>query len=201
MANLYKQNFRKRQLGDRVARGDFKKVPRTGAERNRLYRERKRRKREDAARPSSSADISDSDPPVDVDIDASSEELSVRELLEARWKTSTTRFKNMFTNNEFGLECNVCDRLWFDRDLTKASNKHVEILRSHFSDNLDTLKELQLFVTCKQSLNRSKLQTLSKINGFVYPLKPCGLPQLDPVSERLITTALIRSSKWLPTYR
>jgi hypothetical protein len=71
VANLYKQNFRKRQLEDRVALGDSKKVPLTDAERNRLYRERKRRKSEDAARPSSSADISDSDPPVDVDIDES----------------------------------------------------------------------------------------------------------------------------------
>jgi hypothetical protein len=72
-----------------------------------------------------SADISDSDLPVDIDIDASSEKLSVRELWEGRWKTSNTRFKNMFSNKEFGLECSVCDR-----DLTKASNKHVEILRS-----------------------------------------------------------------------
>jgi hypothetical protein len=61
-----------------------------------------------------SADISNSDPPVDVDIDASSEELSVRKLSEARWKTSNTRFKNMFSNNEFGLERSVWDRLWFD---------------------------------------------------------------------------------------
>jgi hypothetical protein len=59
----------------------------------------------------------------------------VRELWEARWKTSSTRFKNTFTNNEFGLECSMCDR-----DLTKASNKRVDILRSHFSDDLDTLK-------------------------------------------------------------
>jgi hypothetical protein len=69
-------------------------VPLTGAEWNRLHRERKKCKVEGAARPSSSADLSDTDPPVDEDI-----ELSVRELWEARWKTSNTRFKNMFTNN------------------------------------------------------------------------------------------------------
>jgi hypothetical protein len=74
-------------------------VPLTGAERNRLYHERKKRKREDAALSSSSADIAGTAPPVDVDI-----ELSVRELWEARWKTSSTRFKNMFSNNEFILE-------------------------------------------------------------------------------------------------
>jgi hypothetical protein len=140
MVNLYKWNFRKRQLEDRVTRGDSKKVPLTGGERNRLYRERKKRKREYTARPSTSADIPDSNPPMDVDIDASSEKLSVRELWEARWKTSNTRFKNMFTKNEFGLECSACVRLWFDRDLTKASNKHVLILCSHFSDDLDKLK-------------------------------------------------------------
>jgi hypothetical protein len=72
----------------------------------------------------------------------------------------------MFTNNEFGLECSVCDRLWFDRNLTKASNKLVEILRSDISDYLDTLKEFRLCVTCKQPLNRGKLPTLPEINGF-----------------------------------
>jgi hypothetical protein len=143
MANLYKRNFRKRQLEDRVARGDSKQVPLTGAERD--YRERKKLNSEDAARPSIGADISASDPPADVDI-----ELSVRELWEARWKTSNTRFKNMITNNAFGLECSVCERLWFDRNLTKASNKHVEILRSHFSEDLHTLKEFRLCVTCRQ---------------------------------------------------
>jgi hypothetical protein len=102
----------------------FQKAPLTGAKRNRLHRERRKRKGEDGVRPSSSADISDTDPPVDVDI-----ELSVRELWEARWKTSSTRFKNMFSNNEFGLQCIVCDR-----DLMKAGNKHVDILRLHFSD-------------------------------------------------------------------
>jgi hypothetical protein len=112
-------------------------------------------------------------------------ELSVRELWEARWKTSNARFKNMFTSNELGLECSVCNSLWFDRDLTKASNKHVEILRLHFSDNLDTLKEFRLCVACKQSFHRGKLPTPSKINRFVYPPKPCGLPQLDPVCEGL----------------
>jgi hypothetical protein len=111
MANLYRRNFRKRQLEDRIARDDSKKMPLTGAERNSLYRERKKRKREDAARPSTSADISDSDPPVDVDVDAPSEELSMRELWEARWKTSNTRFKNMFTNNLFGMECSSASTL------------------------------------------------------------------------------------------
>jgi hypothetical protein len=52
MANLYKWNFRKQQLEDRVARGDSKKVPLTGAKRRRFYRGRKKRKREEAAWPS-----------------------------------------------------------------------------------------------------------------------------------------------------
>jgi hypothetical protein len=54
------------------------------AERHRLHRERRKRKGEDAARPNSSADISDTDPPEDADI----------ELWEARCKTSSTRFQN-----------------------------------------------------------------------------------------------------------
>jgi hypothetical protein len=83
----------------------------------------------------------------------------------------------MFTNNEFGLVCSVCDHLWFARDVTKASNKRIKILRSHFFDDLYTLKEFLLCVTCKQSLNRGKIQT----NGFIYLPKPRGLPHLDPL--------------------
>jgi hypothetical protein len=45
-----------------VRRWRFEKVPLTDAERNRIYLERKKHKREDAAQPSTSADISNSDP-------------------------------------------------------------------------------------------------------------------------------------------
>jgi hypothetical protein len=62
----------------------------------------------------------------------------------------------MFTNDEIGLEYSVCDRLWFDRGLTKASNKHVEILRSHFSD------DLPVFVLPRLRLHTSRLVTWSR---------------------------------------
>jgi hypothetical protein len=45
----------------------------------------------------------------------------------------------------------------------------------------------RLCVTCKQLLNRGKLPTLSKTNGFLYPYAPkvSWLPPLHPASERL----------------
>jgi hypothetical protein len=41
-------------------------VPLTGVERNKLYREREKTERADAARPGTRAGVTDSDPPVDV---------------------------------------------------------------------------------------------------------------------------------------
>jgi hypothetical protein len=139
-------------------------MPLTGVERNRLYRERKKAERADAAPLGTSAGVTDSDPPVDVDIDMSSSDepmdvdtsdessvastgvddgcrkrISVRELWEARWATSNTRFKKVSTD-DFGLECSVAARLWFPRDLTQASNKHVQVLCSRFTDDFNTLK-------------------------------------------------------------
>lgn len=47
----------------------------------------------------------------------------------------------MFTNT-LQLDCSVCDHLWFEIDLMNGNNKsYIDILLSHFSEDLDTLKE------------------------------------------------------------
>lgn len=71
------------------------------AEQNRFYHERKKLKYEDVTWSSTSADISDSDLMVHADTVALSEEFSVHDLWEARWKTYNIDFKNMSTNSEF----------------------------------------------------------------------------------------------------
>lgn len=44
--------------------------------------------------------------------------------------------------------------------------------------------------TCRKNLNRGKVPTLSKSNGFTFPNKPSGLPALDVVTERLVSPRL-----------
>jgi hypothetical protein len=82
----------------------------------------------------------------------------------------------------------VCDRLWFRKDLKSPTTNHVAVLRTEF-DN-PNLAEFSVCNTCHRSLNYKKIPPLAKTHGFRYPLKPCGLPNLDPISERLISPRL-----------
>ena len=38
-------------------------------------------------------------------------------------------FIEKFIQNQFGFECMVCDRLWFEQDLKKVEEQNKEILR------------------------------------------------------------------------
>ncbi|GBM78287.1 hypothetical protein AVEN_46990-1 [Araneus ventricosus] len=72
----------------------------------------------------------------------------------------TKHFVKHFTENEFGHVCNVCDRLWFLKDLTPASKneKFPSVLRAEFSD-----KDVQAFNLCgsgKSSLYNNKISPL-----------------------------------------
>jgi hypothetical protein len=90
--------------------------------------------------------------------------------------------------NYFGHACDVCDRLWFRKDLKLPTTNHVALLRTEFDD--PNLAEFSVFNTCRHSLNSKKIPPLAKTHGFRYPPKPRGLPNLDPISERLISPRL-----------
>jgi hypothetical protein len=91
----------------------------------------------------------------------------------------------MFLHNEFGHKCDVCDRLWFLRDLKTVNPSMAMFLRDHF-ENEDTTV-FKLCGNCFRVCRKFKIPPFSKTNGYQYPAKPTYLPKLDPLSERLVS--------------
>lgn len=107
---------------------------------------------------------------------------------EPKFDKADREFHKRFTENEFGIPCSVCDRLWFINDLksiTEAAGR-VLIEGNHF----ESVNEFKVCQTCRSSLQRGAVPNLSTSNGFKYPPYPLGLPPLDPISERLISPRL-----------
>lgn len=151
-------NLRSRRRAIRVSR-----LPLTNAERQRRYRERRRSRSQEP--------ILDGTLPRD-------------SAMTNHWRLASNRFNQVFMNNKFGHACEICDRLWFERDLKKVKEQHLRTLEPIFGD------EAQRFVACAncfRSLDQGKLPALSTTNGFKYPPKPSGLPKLNPISRRLIS--------------
>lgn len=110
-----------------------------------------------------------------------------------KWSSSIKRFKTTFLDNEFGHACSVCDRLWFKNDLKIITAAQLQVISDWFVKENRQLREedyTHICNTCRFSLNKHKLPTLAKVNGFSYPEIPPGLPPLDPISERLISPRL-----------
>lgn len=82
----------------------------------------------------------------------------------------------------------MCDRLWFTNDLKPITEVAGRMLleAGHFASVVD----FKVCQTCRSSLQRGAVPTLSSSNGFVYPRYPRDLPPLDPISERLISPRL-----------
>jgi hypothetical protein len=54
------------------------------------------------------------------------------EPMQGHWNVSNERLRAVFTDNPFGLACDVCDRLWFAKDLKKVKVRHVRLLETTF---------------------------------------------------------------------
>jgi hypothetical protein len=96
-----------------------------------------------------------------------SPEISVvkpREDFDTRWSRSNRYFDEAFLTNDFGHGCDVCDRLWFRKDLKSPTTNHVALLRTEFDD--PNLAELSVCNTCRRSLNSKKIPPLAKTRGF-----------------------------------
>uniref|UniRef100_A0A0C9Q9F9 ATP-dependent DNA helicase n=1 Tax=Fopius arisanus TaxID=64838 RepID=A0A0C9Q9F9_9HYME len=94
-------------------------------------------------------------------------------------------FKNKFHDNPFGLTCDICDRLWFQSELKTLTLQQQKIIARKFPS-----QDVSKFSACKgciQALARDNIPTFAKFNGFQYPDKPPHLPQLNSISERLIS--------------
>jgi hypothetical protein len=94
-------------------------------------------------------------------------------------------FQKAFIGNEFGHACDVCDRLWFFRDLKAASPQIANFLRELFPG--EATEGFRLCRNCFRQCRAMKVPLLSRSNGYVYPAKPSNLPKLDPLTERLIS--------------
>ncbi|XP_042143722.1 uncharacterized protein LOC121834054 [Ixodes scapularis] len=98
---------------------------------------------------------------------------------------ATKIFQRLFRDNPFGSVCSVCDRLWFQNDLQPLPDRCHETLEQSFPNS--DLTQFKLCSTCIQSVHKGHIPHLSSNNGYVYPPKPAHLPQLNAVSERLIS--------------
>ncbi|XP_063979337.1 uncharacterized protein LOC135163656 isoform X2 [Diachasmimorpha longicaudata] len=100
-------------------------------------------------------------------------------------------FQKDFVANEFGLACDVCDRLWFKKDLSYLQNidttKNIDFVRPLLSNT--TLPEIKLCSTCNAATKKQRIPPMSVYNGFKYPPIPASLKDfpLDLVTERLIS--------------
>jgi hypothetical protein len=104
------------------------------------------------------------------------------------WQNASKHFDKTFYGNEFGHICDVCDRLWFKKDLKCMNTKFNSVLVSEFPER--DIDNFQLCNNCWSFVRKGKLPALSKTNGFQYPPNPTHLPQLEPITERLLSPRL-----------
>ncbi|RVE53926.1 hypothetical protein evm_001329 [Chilo suppressalis] len=102
--------------------------------------------------------------------------------------TAHDELKTKFLDNNFGVVCNVCDRLCYESDMKSLPPCARELISAEFPDlNFETAC---ICSTCHLALSKNKTPTLSKSHGFKYPSRPLHLPELDLISERLISPRL-----------
>jgi hypothetical protein len=52
------------------------------------------------------------------------------------------KFDVLFSSNEFGYACSVCDRLWFASDVSPVIPTHFVMMQSYFRD-----EDVQLYIS------------------------------------------------------
>ena len=104
------------------------------------------------------------------------------------WERATLHFKRIFFDNEFGHECNVCGRIWFQRVLRPIGATVATFLAEHFPE--ENTINFKLCANCFKNCKSQKIPRMSQSNGFRYPPKPPNLPELDVLTERLIVPRL-----------
>lgn len=107
--------------------------------------------------------------------------------MEDNWNLAVNHFNKVFYSNPFGFACDVCDRLWFKSDLKRVKESHFNILQQAFGD---LCHSFMLCASCKRSLDRNRMPSISTTNGFKYPEISPELPTLDQISARLISPRL-----------
>ena len=104
------------------------------------------------------------------------------------WKRASEHFKRTFTDNPFGYECSVCDRLWFMRDLKGVTPSMVDLLRQDF--DIENISAFKLCSACLKDCRKNELSSMSRSNGYQFPPMPANLKKLNLLSERLVSPRL-----------
>ncbi|XP_049522587.1 uncharacterized protein LOC125945065 [Dermacentor silvarum] len=126
-------------------------------------------------------------------------------------------FKHDFEAHSFGHSCKVCDRLWFDNNLSVIGNikkdssrlnalrvlwnefgrggpddEHGDTIIAVCDDNprLAPFKSYLVCTSCRESLVNGRVPSMSVSFGYRYPPRPAHLPDLNTVEERLISPRL-----------
>jgi hypothetical protein len=155
MWRKYNQNSKQRSRLDSPKHGESRKVPLTPAERAKAYREQKglRGLHQPSTRTAALRNPGDETPmecsgseamtPMECTgsendvVMMDSSEISVvqpREDFDTRWSRSNRYFDEAFLTKDFGHACDVCDRLWFRKDIKSWGTKMSAGLRTRDAD-------------------------------------------------------------------
>lgn len=115
------------------------------------------------------------------------EECTGDELL---YRGARTEFNVKFLEDEFGIPCEICDRLWFQSDIRYVGrNTAEEVFCVCVPNGLKT--DVGVCRSCLVWIKKNEIPPLSVYNGFRYVDYPRDLPVLNLVSERIISPRLI----------
>lgn len=95
-----------------------------------------------------------------------------------------------FFNDTLDDYCRVCDRLWWSSRLVgvvpqSTIHNFLKMLKYNVDED-----NFRICNTCYKALRKEKVPTVATVNGYTYPEVPPHLPDLCPVSERLIAPRL-----------
>jgi hypothetical protein len=85
------------------------------------------------------------------------------DAMQEHWNAANERLRPVFTDNPFGLACDVCDLLWFAKELKKVKVRHMRLLETTFPG--EEVAAFQLCGTCCKALDANKIPRLWRPNG------------------------------------
>lgn len=100
------------------------------------------------------------------------------------YNNATQQFNKDFYENPLGHVCDVCDRIWFAKDLKCITSlPEQDLLKKEFPNQVG----FKVCSTCHTSIKKMKIPILSKSNGFAFVSIPDNLPVLNLIEERLVS--------------
>lgn len=94
------------------------------------------------------------------------------------------QFDRQLINHPFGAVCSICDRLWFQSDLSAIRDFFKPLLKNIFPGQ--DVHSFLLSSMCRTSLNSNRVPRLFRSYGFGYPDIRSHLNPLNQISERIV---------------